>query len=139
MYIVKKQKRITEELCIQDASGKEELKILVDLDVDGMIENYNRARQGLSENRRALEENPESEDAAIALGAATVHLFEIIFGGENTEKILACYQNRYTEMLEDIAPFILEVIEPQLNAAAKARADKYRKVMERRKAAEPQK
>lgn len=139
MYIVKKQKAIVEELCIQGTSGEEELKISVNLNIDSILSNYNKARQELSRNQRAMEENPKSEEAAIALGAATVHLFEIIFGEENTKKILDCYENRYVEMLGDVAPFISEVIEPQIREAVKTRSEKYLSLMERRKATEPQK
>ena len=133
MYIVKKQRKIEEELCIQSADGKDELKITVSLDVDDILANYNKARRELGKNQRAMEENPKSEEAMIALGASIVHLFEIIFGEEDTKKILDCYENRYIEMLGDIAPFIAEVIQPQIEAAVRSREDKYRAIVDKRR------
>ena len=55
---------------------------------------------------------------------AITEFFKLIFG----QKLFSYYENRYTELLGDVSPFIVEQIQPQVDAAMKQRAERFRKM-----------
>lgn len=64
-------------------------------------------------------------DAFETYGNAILKLFELIFGEENTAKIVKFYESNYEEMAIEVTPYINEVIVPKIQAAGeeqKARA-----------------
>lgn len=50
-------------------------------------------------------------------------VLQIIFGEENTQKILAFYENNYSEMFMQIYPFISEAIIPKISEVGKRKAE----------------
>lgn len=54
------------------------------------------------------------------LGQTVLYLFEVSFGKENAEKILAFYEGNYDEMLLKVYPFLKDVFIPALKGNAKA-------------------
>lgn len=127
MYVVKNNHEIKEDLCIQ-TPGKPDVVIHVHINVDKIMFKYNRARKNIGEMQHRLEEDPESEEAMTGYGAAILSLFELLFGEENTQKIVDVYENRYTDMLSDISPFIVEVVTPKMEDAVQNYVEKFARV-----------
>lgn len=128
MYKVQRKQTIEDELLIENSKGEEALRLHVKLYVDDILADYNRLRRLLGECQHIAEQDPTSEEAQTSLGMVIVALFELIFGKEGSEKILSYYENRYTEMLDDIAPFIAESINPQVNSAMADRAKRFKRL-----------
>lgn len=125
-YKVKRTGVIEDELVIEDISGNEVLKLPVKMYVDDTLAAYNRLRRILGEAQYEVQKDPKSEKAMTTLGLTIVELFKLIFGEEGIKKILDYYDDRYTEMLSDIAPFVVDRIQPKMNEAMKARAERFR-------------
>lgn len=60
----------------------------------------------------------ESAAAMDIYGSAVCALLQVIFGEENTQKILIFYEDNYIEMFQQIYPFIYGVIIPKVSEAA---------------------
>ncbi len=57
----------------------------------------------------------QKRDDAEGIGRATVDLLTVIFGYENTKRILKFYEDKYFELLEDLTPYIVGVVYPKIN------------------------
>lgn len=133
MYQIKRN-HIVEDLQIED-NGKT-LDLKVDINVDSILQSYNKAQYGIAKSSKMAKEATDENDvskAQEAMGSAILNLFEIIFGEDQTQKIIEFYDNRYLEMLGDIAPFITDVVAPRIADAQKAIADRYKQVGKRGK------
>lgn len=126
MYKVQRKQTVVEELQIEDSRGELALSIPVKIRVDDVIGEYNRLRRLLGETQAELMKDPKSEKAMESYGFVVIAFFKLIFGEEGAESLLEFYENRYSEMLSDIAPFIIDRINPAMNAAMQERADKLR-------------
>lgn len=134
MYKIRKTSDIREELVIENAGGNEELTLQVNMVIDDVLASYNRLRRLLGEAQEKLRRDPGCSEYQEYYGVVFVELLKVIFGKDGCEKLLACYENKYDKLLSDVAPFIVERINPQIEAAMKARADKYRRL---KKASKP--
>ena len=133
MYQIKRN-HIVEELEIED-NGKK-LQINVDINVDSMLKAYNKAQYKIAQasiNAKKAAEDKDIERAEEAMGNAVLGLFEVIFGAEQTQKIIEFYDNKALEMLGDIAPFISEVVSPRFKEAQDRISESYRQVSKRGK------
>lgn len=133
MYQIKRN-HIVEELEIED-NGKV-LHLDVDISVDEIIREYITARvrmQGASQAAKKAKNENDLGKAEEAMGDAVISLFNIVFGQDNTKKILDFYDGKYIAMLEEISPFILEVVEPRVVEAQKRIEDRYKQVAKRGK------
>lgn len=130
MYVIKAKKHIQEQLRLENGAG-EPLELTVDLWIDDVLHQYNKLRLMLGEAQHELQNDPHSEKAQASYGAVLVTFLELIFGTENVEKLLAFYANRYTDLLEDVAPFIVEVIQPKVNAAIQTKAQNLKKMAQK--------
>lgn len=128
MYKVQRKQTIKDELIICGSNGNVDISLPVNLSVDDVIHQYNRLRSILGEAQAELQKDPESEECLAKYGYTVVAFFELIFGAEGVQKLLDYYENKYTEMLEDVAPFIVDVIQPQMSAAMRERAKKFQKI-----------
>lgn len=124
---------IVEDLEISDNGKKLQLK--VDISADTILTAYNKAQYKLAEAsiaaNKAKKDN-DTEKAEEAMGDAVLGLFEVVFGESQTQKILKFYDNRYLEMLGDIAPFISEVIAPKVQEAQTRISERYKQVAGRK-------
>lgn len=122
MYKVQRAGHIESDLQITD-KGKE-LTLHVDLHVEDVLQSYNKAAlevakaqekskliSGAADGTFTPEQINESYEA---LGATIVTLFTVIFGEEQTRKVIDFYQGRYIEMLMDVSGFIAEEISPKI-------------------------
>ena len=133
MYQIKRN-HIVEDLQIED-NGKT-LDLKVDINADSILQAYNKAQYGIAKSSKMAKEAADENDvskAQEAMGSAILNLFEIIFGEDQTQKIIEFYDNRYLEMLGDIAPFITDVVAPRIADAQQAIADRYKQVGKRGK------
>ena len=122
---IQRKQTIEDELIIEDSKGNEALKLPVKLYVDDILAQYNRVRLILGEAQEEVQKNPTSEKALCAYGIAIVAFFEVIFGKDGAKQVVDYYENRYGEMLNDIAPFIVNEIQPRINDAMRQRAERF--------------
>ena len=122
-YKIQRKNRIKEELQLCHADGSVALSIDVDLNVDEMAGRLAKAQDTLAQAQNTARENPTSEEALEAYGNAIGSLFTVLFGEDNTVKILDFYEGNYSEMLLDIFPFINDVIMPAIRDASASRKD----------------
>ena len=120
-YQVKRKSRIKERLELCDESGAVVLPVDVEINIDDMAGRITAAQQTLGMAQELINREPQSEKAQEAFGSAVIALFSVIFGKKNTDKILAFYSGRYTEMLVDVFPFINDCIMPKIKEASAAR------------------
>ncbi|MBO5971355.1 MAG: hypothetical protein J6S14_23015 [Clostridia bacterium] len=121
--------RIVEELEIED-NGKT-LLLNVDINVDSILHNYNIAQVAMhtaAQEAKAAANNKDLQKAEEKMGEAVLSLFEIIFGEEQTKQIIEFYDNRVTEMLGDVAPFINDVVTPKIQEAQQRIQERYKQV-----------
>lgn len=128
MYKIQRKQTIEDELIIENAKGDVALTLPVKLHVDDILADYNRLRKLIGEYQYRATQDPMDETALAALGMSITEFFKLIFGQKGGEELFAYYENRYTELLEDVSPFIVEQIQPQVDAAMKQRAERFRKM-----------
>lgn len=122
-YKIQRKNRIKEELQLCHADGSVALSIDVDLNVDDMAGRLAKAQDTLAQAQNTARDNPTSEEALEAYGNAIGSLFTVLFGEDNTVKILEFYEGNYSEMLLDVFPFINDVIMPAIREASASRKD----------------
>ena len=59
-------------------------------------------------------------------------MVSLMLGTENAEKVLAFYEGDYVEMMEEVIPYLNEVLVPQFLKAADEKKKEYRKKFGRR-------
>lgn len=118
MYVIKKKSAFSDTLRLEDEQGnKQEIKFTLSLKPE-MIKEYRRLQLELIELQKQTQDK-QDEQTVERFGKCIVSVFELLFGAENTQKILEFYENNYTEMIVDILPYIQTVIAPELKGAVK--------------------
>lgn len=129
MYKISREKKIIEQL---ELEGSEVLEINIDVEKTSKEFNtaYNeviKAEKRMNELKlMADSEKPIGIDIEKDYGTAIISLFEVIFGKENTDKILKYYENRYIEMSAEVFPFIIQVIFPRMQEYTQEKTEKLR-------------
>jgi hypothetical protein len=121
MYTITRKNRIREQLQLCHADGSVALTVDVDLNVDEIQARAVQAYKEIGKVQEQIRRAPGSTEAMEAYGNAAIALFNVIFGEEGTRKILAFYEDHYTEMLLDVFPFINSEIFPKIAEASAAR------------------
>lgn len=127
MYTVQRSRTISEELEVKNLDGTSTI-LPVRLCVDEALASYNRLRRILGEAQEKLKNDPDNEQLQAYYGKAVTELFTIVFGQEGAARLLEIYENRPEEMLGDVAPFLVDVVQPQFELAMAERAKKYRRL-----------
>lgn len=133
MYKIKRN-HLVEDLQIED-NGKT-LDLKVDINVDTILKQYNKAQYRIAQASQAAKEAANEKDMEKVeeeMGNAIFGLFEVVFGQDQTQKIVEFYDNKALEMLGDIAPFITDVVAPKIQEAQQAIEDRYKQVSKRGK------
>ena len=132
MFELKRSEKIVEQIKLGDEI------IEVNLDAGAIQARFTKGYNELLRAQSAL--NGATSDTLDAVsdkleqyGNAVVGVLQVIFGEENTQKILAFYENNYTEMFTQIYPFIGEVIIPMISEASKRKADELKALYKGRK------
>lgn len=134
MYKVRKVSDIHEEFVVENTAGEVELSLPVNIAIDDVLASYNRLRRLLGEAQEKLRQDPDCGEYQEYYGKVFVELLKVVFGESGCAKLLECYENKRDKLLSDVAPFIVDCINPQMSAAMTARAEKYRRLASMSKA-----
>ena len=125
-YQAKKQKRFVEDFQLVDENDNIFKTLHVKLSADDMLAKINRKYTVLcqtlaetNEIKHKVQSNKEIGDCLEKLGNAVVNLFEAVFGEEDTKTIVEFYENRYTEMCQEVVPFISNIVIPRITEIKK--------------------
>ena len=123
MYQVQRKNLIREQLQLVHANGDIAATIDVEINVDRVGAQINKAFELLGYAQAAAQKDPKNPHLWDALGQACIALFTTIFGEDGCKTIVDFYGSRdaYTEMLVDLFPFINGEIIPKVNAASAER------------------
>lgn len=120
MYQVTRKNRIKETLQLCHADGTVAEEIDVDLNVDVIAGRMNKAYEALGIAQTELEGTPTPQMME-KYGQAVMAVFDVVFGEDGRKRIVAFYENNYTEMLLDLFPFINDEIMPKIREASEDR------------------
>ena len=120
MYQLKKDVPFEDDIELLDESGKVVRTIHVSLCLDKLLGRYNETVNALKAAEVAID--PKDEQSLEAYGQIVMQLLRLIFGAD-ADVILAHYEGRYLEMLDNIMPYIFHTIGPELRKLARQRMD----------------
>ena len=120
MYQLKKNAPFEDDIELLDESGKVVRTIHVSLCLDKLLGRYNETVNALKAAEIAID--PKDEQSLEAYGQIVMQLLRLIFGAD-ADVILAHYEGRYLEMLDNIMPYIFHTIGPELRKLSRRRMD----------------
>ena len=120
MYQLKKNVPFEDDIEMLDESGKVVRTIHVSLCLDKLLGRYNETVNALKAAEIAID--PKDEQSLEAYGQIVMQLLRLIFGAD-ADVILAHYEGRYLEMLDNIMPYIFHTIGPELRKLSRQRMD----------------
>ena len=116
MVEIRRKSKVKEIFRITDSEGRE-LTVECVLDPGEALPAFNRAKNSVIRAQTA--KRPDFE----ALGRAILDVFAVFFGEEGTMKILNFYGGNYTDMMEDVFPYINTILLPKLEAESAKRRE----------------
>ena len=120
MYQLKKDVPFEDDIELLDESGKVVRTIHVSLCLDKLLGRYNETVNALKAAEIAIDQ--KDEQSLEAYGQIVMQLLRLIFGAD-ADVILAHYEGRYLEMLDNIMPYIFHTIGPELRKLSRQRMD----------------
>ena len=120
MYQLKKNAPFEDDIELLDESGKVVHTIHVSLCMNKMLSRYNETINALKAAEIAID--PKDEQSLESYGQIVMQLLRLIFGAD-ADVILAHYEGRYLEMLDNIMPYIFHTIGPELRKLSRQRMD----------------
>ena len=120
MYQLKKNVPFEDDIELLDESGKVVRTIHVSLCMNKLLGRYNETVNVLKAAEIAID--PKDEQSLEAYGKIVMQLLRLIFGAD-ADVILAHYEGRYLEMLDNIMPYIFHTIGPELRKLSRQRMD----------------
>ena len=120
MYQLKKNVPFEDDIERLDESGKVARTIHISLCLDKLLGRYNETVNALKAAEIAID--PKDEQSLEAYGQIVMQLLRLIFGAD-ADVILAHYEGRYLEMLDNIMPYIFHTIGPELRKLSRQRMD----------------
>ena len=120
MYQLKKDVPFEDDIELLDESGKVVRTVYVSLCLDKLLGRYNETINALKAAEIAVD--PKDEQSLEAYGQIVMQLLRLIFGAD-ADVILAHYEGRYLEMLDNIMPYIFRTIGPELRKLSRQRMD----------------
>ena len=116
MVEIRRKNKVKETFHITDNDDRE-LTVESVLDPGEALPAWNRAKNSIIRAQTAKQ--PDFE----ALGQAIVDTFAVFFGEEGAAKILDFYDGNYTDMMEDVFPYIESILLPKLEAESAKRRE----------------
>lgn len=116
MYTVEKKNDLIDTLCLKNKG--EELKIEVKLNLTKTLTAFEKSFRKLQLVQIEIQKG--SKDFK-KMGDAILDVFEIVFGKEDSAKMINFYDGDYTTLLIDVYPFIINVVFPAFEKAKKQR------------------
>lgn len=120
MYQLKKDVPFEDDIELLDESGNVVRTIHISLCLDKLLGRYNETINALKSAEIAID--PKDEQSLEAYGQIVMQLLRLIFGTD-ADVILAHYEGRYLEMLDNIMPYIFHTIGPELRKLSRRRMD----------------
>ena len=120
MYQLKKDVPFEDDIELLDESGKVVRTIHVSLCMNKLLGRYNETVNALKAAEVAID--PKDEQSLEAYGQIVMQLLRLIFVAD-ADVILAHYEGRYLEMLDNIMPYIFHTIGPELRKLSRQRMD----------------
>ena len=120
MYQLKKSAPFEDDIELLDESGNVVRTIHISLCLDKLLGRYNETVNALKAAEVAID--PKDEQSLEAYGQIVMQLLRLIFGAD-ADVILAHYEGRYLEMLDNIMPYIFHTIGPELRKLSRRRID----------------
>ena len=120
MYQLKKDVPFEDDIELLDESGKVVRTIHVSLCMNKLLGRYNETVNSLKAAEIAID--PKDEQSLEAYGQIVMQLLRLIFGAD-ADVILAHYEGRYLEMLDNIMPYVFHTIGPELRKLSRQRMD----------------
>lgn len=120
MYQLKKDVPFEDDIELLDESGKVVRTIHISLCLDKLLGRYNETVNALKSAEIAID--PKDEQSLETYGQIVMQLLRLIFGAD-ADVILAHYEGRYLEMLDNIMPYIFHTIGPELRKLSRQRMD----------------
>lgn len=125
MYVLKKANRIVEELSLEDGTVIE-VNVSFDEISTRFLEKHNNILSYQAKIRELhLDKTGDITDQHAELvagyGQAIIDLIGVIFGIENTVTILKYYDDKPSDMLENVMPWIQDVFMPRFMSILKQR------------------
>ena len=120
MYQLKKNVPFEDDIELLDESGKVVHTIHISLCLDKLLGRYNETVNALKAAEIAID--PKDARSLEAYGKIVMQLLRLIFGAD-ADVILAHYEGRYLEMLDNIMPYIFHTIGPELRKLSRQRMD----------------
>ena len=120
MYQLKKNVPFEDDIELLDESGKVVRTIHVSLCMNKLLGRYSETVNALKAAEVAID--PKDEQSLEAYGQIVMQLLRLIFGAD-ADVILAHYEGRYLEMLDNIMPYIFHTIGPELRKLSRQRMD----------------
>ena len=120
MYQLKKSAPFEDDIELLDESGNVVRTIHISLCLHKLLGRYNETVNALKAAEIAID--PKDEQSLEAYGQIVMQLLRLIFGAD-ADVILAHYEGRYLEMLDNIMPYIFHTIGPELRKLSRQRMD----------------
>ena len=120
MYQLKKDVPFEDDIELLDESGKVVRTIHISLCMNKLLGRYNETVNAMKAAEIAID--PKDEQSLEAYGQIVMQLLRLIFGAD-ADVILAHYEGRYLEMLDNIMPYIFHTIGPELRKLSRQRMD----------------
>ena len=120
MYQLKKDVPFEDDIELLDESGNVVHTIHVSICMDKLLGRYNETINALKAAEIAID--PKDEQSLATYGNIVMQLLRLIFG-DDADVILAHYEGRYLEMLDNIMPYIFHTIGPELRKLSRQRMD----------------
>ena len=120
MYQLKKNVPFEDDIELLDESGKVVRTIHISLCMNKLLGRYNETVNALKAAEIAID--PKDEQSLEAYGQIVMQLLRLIFGAD-ADAILAHYEGRYLEMLDNIMPYIFHTVGPELRKLSRQRMD----------------
>lgn len=121
-YQAHRKKIFRETFELVDENGVVVHSFDVSLDPDSMVKNLSAKYVDLTQalqDVKGAKPDTDPEAALETLGKAVTDLLEAVFGRQDTETILAFYDNRYMEMCREVLPFVTNFVIPEVRKIAR--------------------
>lgn len=120
MVQLKKAGVFEDDIELLDDFGSAVRTVHVSISLDDLLGKYNETINALKSAEAAVQ--PNNETFMEKYGQIVMRLLRLIFG-DNADVILAHYDGRYLEMLENIIPYITNTIGPELRKLSRQRME----------------
>lgn len=146
-YQLTKSRKYVENLELVDEEGKVIKVIHVEIGAGKIAENLSqkyvemlKCKRNIDQMSIKAKEQISDEETVLAytqLGEIVVDMMKIVFGEENTKEILEFYENDYLDIVQQVVPFIVNVILPQVRAISQENRKKILQQYNRRSQKNP--